>query len=243
MTYSDFYGWVQKSRFLALPLIVLFIFGTIFQVTDTFDRVKQWFQPETHNILHIKSSLDYLGEGEGVLNRAEGDEELFHQFSLSTKPSQNKTFIKALLSGSNDLWLVRAEGTDVLVPAANIDGADAQVSLPVGLIEDLPFAMEIKARDGEGTLLISIQFPNIDPSRPWADFENVPVTCCYGWFKHTAFYRFTEYKDKGQLPYMRNFKAQYIEPDAELARTLLEEIETGAYQQLYFKQKPEPENE
>lgn len=234
MTYNDFYGWVRDNRVLAVPLILLFIFGTIFQVTDTFERVKGWFTPETHNILHVQSPVEYLGEDGGLLNQADGDEEVFHQFSLTTKADQNEALIQALLTGNNDVWLVRIEGTDVIAPQSAGDTGENNSGLYIGLTEDIPFAMDIQARDGETALSINIQFPNINPDHPWTDFETTPQTCCYGDFKHTAFYRFVEYRDKGQLPHMRLFKAQYIEPDADLAKTLLKEIETGKYKHLYF---------
>ena len=235
MNFGKIESWAKGHWLFSSLLTVLFLFGLIFQTTDTVDRICS-----TYKVKFCSSALDY----QLVSIHLDNTEHSYEV--LSDGPNAGHTMISITASedmmpqvselfenaGPNEQFVFRIRGTGTANAEGQVFGISEHDSIS-GSNE--PFVLNINlSREQYPVSSFMIHFLPIDPNATWDLYQTEPANCCVPYFEFLAYVRLSPFREKMQFGTTQQYRAKSTEPTVDVAVHAKERFDRGADFNHYF---------
>lgn len=231
MSFAKFEAWIKRNKVAFFLLIPLFVAGILFQAYDVSDRIKDYFNPPSYQIVDINFDRTNVTAEEISEGQAMG-RSLFH---LRLNGMGTNDLLNIITFSEVNQFLFRIRGTTPID-----DHWVLGDEFSVGLIGD---DCSIDKKGGEAQLIsgrcqgVYIHFIPSSVSNGWNSFVESPDTCCENYFTLKGFYRLERFRDKGDGG--NQYFARPIEPDAEKAEASFKKLKAGEHMNRYIEKESE----
>ena len=219
---------LTKTRKIIFALLaIVFAIGLLTKTTEAFKRTSAKLFPPIYEVidLHINDS------SHGAVDIEEGFAAGNSKFIIQLNDLGTFKLISQIEKNPNAIYLIRLTGSTPIEEhwLGGLMQNSGNFSLELVTIKPQP-----PYTDGsEWVDNMILHFPSVFEMSGWNSFNDTVLNCCSNTFTLVGFYRFVNFREKGDN--MNQYKLQFVTPEIDKASETIKMVSDNSFYNFYTK--------